>query len=41
VPYTVASVGESYGQVVKYMNTVGLNARDPFDCQMVQEYRPH
>lgn len=41
VPYTVASVGESYGQVVKYLNTVGLNARDPFDCPMVQEYRPH
>lgn len=41
VPYTVASVSESYAQVIRYLNTVGLSARDPFDCPMVTEYRPH
>lgn len=41
VPYTTASVAGSYGQVVRYLNRVGLSARDPFDCPMVQEYRKY
>ncbi|GAA4374357.1 acyl-CoA desaturase [Paeniglutamicibacter cryotolerans] len=41
VPYTVATVAGSYGQVVRYLNKVGLSARDPFDCPMVTEFRPH
>ncbi|GAA5227677.1 acyl-CoA desaturase [Paeniglutamicibacter antarcticus] len=41
VPYTVATVTQSYGQVVTYLNKVGLSARDPFDCPMVSEFRPY
>ena len=41
VPYTVTSVTQSYAQVITYLNKVGLSARDPFDCPMVSEYRPH
>src|SRR3546814_6650731 len=32
VPYTETSMWESYGIVIKYLNEVGLAARDPFDC---------
>ncbi|NHI16596.1 acyl-CoA desaturase [Microbacterium sp. CBS5P-1] len=32
VPYVEASMGESYAQVVAYLNRVGLAARDPFVC---------
>ncbi|WP_062387154.1 fatty acid desaturase family protein [Demequina iriomotensis] len=32
VPYTETSLVESYGIVVRYLNRVGLAARDPFDC---------
>jgi len=39
VPYTVATVRESYGQVIRYLNKVGLSARDPFDCPMVSSFR--
>ena len=41
VPYTVATVTQSYGQVITYLNKVGLSARDPFDCPMVSEFRPY
>lgn len=41
VPYTVASVSQSYAQVIAHLNKVGLSARDPFECPMVSEYRPH
>nr|WP_307577877.1 acyl-CoA desaturase [Paeniglutamicibacter psychrophenolicus] len=41
VPYTVTSVGQSYAQVITYLNKVGLSARDPFDCPMVGEFRPY
>lgn len=41
VPYTVASVSQSYAQVITYLNKVGLSARDPFDCPMVSEFRPY
>jgi fatty acid desaturase len=32
LPYTEATLLESYGIVVRYLNRVGLAARDPFDC---------
>src|SRR5690606_13635431 len=30
--YTETSLVESYAIVIRYLNTVGLAARDPFDC---------
>ncbi len=39
IPYTVASVRESYAQVITYLNKVGLSARDPFECPMISGYR--
>ncbi|MFC6234766.1 fatty acid desaturase family protein [Leucobacter soli] len=39
VPYTETSLGESYAIVIRYLNRVGLAARDPFDCPMVAQYR--
>ena len=36
---TEATVPASYGIVVSYLNRVGLAARDPFDCPMVNQYR--
>lgn len=32
LPYTETTLLESYGIVVRYLNRVGLAARDPFDC---------
>jgi len=32
ISYTEAGLFESYGIVVRYLNEVGLSARDPFDC---------
>jgi fatty acid desaturase len=32
IPYTETSLLASYGIVVSYLNRVGLQARDPFDC---------
>lgn len=32
LPYTETSLVQSYGIVIKYLNRVGLAARDPFDC---------
>jgi fatty acid desaturase len=40
VTYTQTSLMESYGIVVRYLNQVGLGARDPFTCPLVQMYRP-
>lgn len=40
VPYTVATVRESYSQVIAYLNRVGISGRDPFDCPMVSQFRP-
>ncbi|MGO1181444.1 MAG: fatty acid desaturase family protein [Micrococcaceae bacterium] len=40
IPYTVATVRESYAQVITYLNKVGLSARDPFDCPMITQFRP-
>ncbi|MFN3706761.1 fatty acid desaturase family protein [Microcella sp.] len=39
IPYTEAGVIESYGIVIRYLNEVGLNARDPFDCPLVNRFR--
>ncbi|SJN35771.1 Fatty acid desaturase [Microbacterium esteraromaticum] len=39
VPYTETTVLRSYAIVIKYLNEVGLAARDPFDCPMVSEFR--
>ena len=40
VPYTETSLIQSYGIVIDYLNRVGLAARDPFDCPMVNRFRP-
>ncbi len=40
VPYTETSLWRSYAIVVRYLNTVGLAARDPFECPVVATYRP-
>jgi fatty acid desaturase len=39
VPYTETSLLRSYRTVVRYLNTVGLAARDPFDCPLAAELR--
>ena len=39
VPYTETTLIESYGIVIRYLNQVGLAARDPFDCGIVQKFR--
>jgi fatty acid desaturase len=39
VPYTETTLLRSYAIVVRYLNEVGLSARDPFDCPMVQRFR--
>jgi fatty acid desaturase len=41
VPYTETTLVRSYGIVVRYLNRVGLAARDPFACPMVAELRIH
>nr|WP_022900380.1 acyl-CoA desaturase [Humibacter albus] len=39
VAYTEANLFESYGIVIAYLNRVGLQARDPFACPLVAQYR--
>lgn len=39
VPYTETTLVQSYGIVIRYLNQVGLSARDPFDCPMVNQFR--
>jgi fatty acid desaturase len=39
VPYTETTLLRSYAIVVRYLNQVGLAARDPFECPMVAERR--
>jgi fatty acid desaturase len=39
VPYTEVELLESYGIVVRYLNEVGLSARDPFDCPTFHRLR--
>ena len=38
VTYTEATLLESYGIVINYLNRVGLTARDPFDCPAAQAF---
>ena len=40
VVYTETTVWASYAIVVRYLNRVGLGARDPFECPIVASYRP-
>lgn len=37
VHYTAAGLWESYGIVVRYINSVGLGERDPFACPLLQQ----
>ena len=39
VPYTEATLVQSYAIVIAYLNKVGLQARDPFACPVVAQYR--
>jgi fatty acid desaturase len=39
IPYTETSVMRSYAIVIDYLNRVGLSARDPFDCPLVNQFR--
>ncbi|WP_425953864.1 fatty acid desaturase family protein [Xylanimonas sp. McL0601] len=39
VPYTETSLVRSYAIVVRYLNEVGLAARDPFDCPAYHRLR--
>jgi len=39
VPYTETTLMHSYAIVVDYLNRVGLAARDPFTCPMVEQLR--
>ena len=39
VPYTQTSLWRAYGQVARYLNTVGLRDRDPFLCPLVADRR--
>jgi fatty acid desaturase len=41
VPYTEMGLFQSYGNVIKYLNKVGLSSNaDPFTCPMVSQFRP-
>lgn len=39
VTYTEKTLWQSYGMVVRYLNAVGIGARDPFTCPLVRRYR--
>jgi fatty acid desaturase len=39
VKYTEVGLFTSYGIVIDYLNNVGLRARDPFQCPLVELYR--
>ncbi|GHS87115.1 fatty acid desaturase [Actinomycetota bacterium] len=39
IHYTETSLVQSYGIVIRYLNRVGLAARDPFQCPLAMEYR--
>lgn len=38
IPFTETTLFESYGIVVRYLNRVGLAARDPFDCPAAAQF---
>ncbi|MCL3860575.1 acyl-CoA desaturase [Actinotalea sp. K2] len=39
ISYTETTMVKSYGIVIRYLNRVGLAARDPFQCPLTAEYR--
>jgi len=39
IPYVQVSLPRSYAIIVKYLNTVGLADRDPFNCPITAVYR--
>ena len=39
VPYVETTLLQSYGIVIRYLNEVGLAARDPFECGIVSKFR--
>ncbi|MBA2698538.1 MAG: acyl-CoA desaturase [Nocardioidaceae bacterium] len=39
ISYNETSLLASYGIVVRYLNDVGLRARDPFDCPLAEQFR--
>ena len=39
VTYTSTTLFSSYAIVIRYLNTVGLRARDPFTCPLAQQLR--
>jgi len=39
IHYNETSMLQSYGIVIRYLNRVGLAARDPFQCPLTLEYR--
>ena len=41
VTYTETTLMKSYGIIVRYLNKVGLAARDPFLCPVTAAYRIH
>jgi len=40
IPYAETTAIKSYGIVIRYLNRVGLAARDPFDCPAASQLRP-
>ena len=38
--YTQTTLLSSYRIVVRYLNTVGLMAPEPYACPMVRQHRP-
>jgi fatty acid desaturase len=39
VPYTETTLWQSYGVIIRYLNSVGLRGRDPFLCPLVAQRR--
>lgn len=39
IPYTETTLPRSFAIVIRYLNEVGLAARDPFDCPVFARYR--
>jgi fatty acid desaturase len=39
VPYTQTTLWQSYGAVIRYLNSVGLRGKDPFLCPLVAQRR--
>ncbi|ACQ78931.1 fatty acid desaturase [Beutenbergia cavernae DSM 12333] len=39
IPYTETTIWQSYGIVIRYLNEVGLRARDPWACPLATQLR--